>query len=76
MLTGADTPEAAAEELGRLDRDRRHHASTPQRASRSPAASAVEVPDFEPGPVVDTTGDRDLLCAAFAWADLRGAQPR
>ena len=35
----------------------------------------VEVPDFAPGPVVDTTGDRDLLCAAFAWADLRGAQP-
>ena len=25
--------------------------------------------------MVDTTGDRDLLCAAFAWADLRGAQP-
>jgi ribokinase len=36
----------------------------------------VEVPDFSPGPVVDTTGDRDLLCAAFAWADLRGAQPQ
>ena len=36
----------------------------------------VEVPDFAPGPIVDPTGDRDLLCAAFAWADLRGAQPR
>jgi ribokinase len=36
----------------------------------------VDVPDFAPGPVVDTTGDRDLLCAAFAWADLRGAQPQ
>jgi sugar/nucleoside kinase (ribokinase family) len=40
------------------------------------AGQAVEVPDFAPGPVVDTTGDRDLLCAAFAWADLRGAQPQ
>jgi ribokinase len=33
----------------------------------------VEVPDFDAGPVVDTTGDRDLLCAAYAWADMRGA---
>jgi hypothetical protein len=24
---------------------------------------------------VDSTGSRDLLCAAFAWADLRGALP-
>jgi sugar/nucleoside kinase (ribokinase family) len=35
----------------------------------------VEAPDFETGPAVDTTGDRDLICAAFAWADLGGADP-
>jgi len=33
----------------------------------------VEVPEFEARPVVDPTGDRDLMCAAYAWADLRGA---
>jgi ribokinase len=33
----------------------------------------VELPELDLGPVVDPTGDRDLLCAAFAWAELRGA---
>lgn len=36
----------------------------------------IDVPSFAVGPAVDTTGDRDLLCAAFAWADLRGADAR
>jgi sugar/nucleoside kinase (ribokinase family) len=33
----------------------------------------AELPELADGPVVDPTGDRDLLCAAFAWAELRGA---
>ena len=33
----------------------------------------VELPELDCGPVIDATGDRDLLCAAFAWAELRGA---
>ena len=36
----------------------------------------TETPSYASGPAVDTTGDRDLLCAAFAWADLRGADAR
>jgi len=36
----------------------------------------LETPPFETGRAVDTTGDRDLLCAAYAWADVRGADPR
>jgi ribokinase len=33
----------------------------------------IEVPEFEAGAIIDPTGDRDLLCAAYAWARLRGA---
>ena len=35
----------------------------------------IEVPQFDTGRPVDITGARDLLCAAYAWADLRGAAP-
>ncbi len=35
----------------------------------------LEITNFQTGPAVDTTGDRDLLCAAYAWADLGGADP-
>jgi sugar/nucleoside kinase (ribokinase family) len=73
VLTGSASAEAAAERLAdwvetvviTLDA---------HRVVAIAAGQVVEVPDFDPGPIVDTTGDRDLLCAAFAWADLRGAQ--
>jgi len=34
----------------------------------------IQTPDFDTGPVVDTTGDCDLRCAAYAWAHLRAAE--
>jgi ribokinase len=75
VLTGTDSAEAAAGALADwietvvVTVDSR-------RVVAFAEGRQVEVPDFSPGPVVDTTGDRDLLCAAFAWADLRGAQPQ
>jgi sugar/nucleoside kinase (ribokinase family) len=75
VLTGTDTAQGAAEALADwietvvITVDARRVVATV-------GGSPVEVPDFSLGPVVDTTGDRDLLCAAFAWADLRGARPQ
>jgi sugar/nucleoside kinase (ribokinase family) len=36
----------------------------------------IDTPSYDTGPAVDTTGDRDLQCAAYIWADLCGAEPR
>ena len=71
-LTGADGADAAAEQLAE---------TIPMvvltLGARGLLAIAgghrVEVPDFDARPVVDPTGDRDLMCAAYAWADMRGA---
>jgi ribokinase len=71
-LTGAGTPEEAAEQLGALV-----HAVVVTRGARGAVAliggERAPVPDFDIGPAVDITGGRDLMCAAYAWADLRGA---
>ncbi|MEO8686804.1 MAG: PfkB family carbohydrate kinase [Solirubrobacteraceae bacterium] len=72
VLTNTDTPEAAAERLG----DWVATVVITLGAERAIAVTGgrhVAIPDFDTGAVVDTTGDRDLLCAAYAWADLRGA---
>ena len=72
VLTNTESPEAAAEQLG----DWVQSVVITLGAERAIAVTGghrVEIPDFDTGAVVDTTGDRDLLCAAYAWADLRGA---
>ena len=75
VLTGADSPQAAAEALASWI-ETVVIAVDAHSVVAMAGGDAVDVPDFDPGPVVDTTGDRDLLCAAYAWADLRGAEPQ
>jgi ribokinase len=72
VLTGTATVEDAAHRLAEV-------APTIMLTLDAPHVLAfvdgrrVELPELDLGPVVDPTGDRDLLCAAFAWAELRGA---
>jgi ribokinase len=72
VLTGADRLEDAAGQLAQsvetvVVMNGAHGTLTMLGGRRA------EAPDFDTGQAVDTTGDRDLICAAFAWADLRGA---
>jgi sugar/nucleoside kinase (ribokinase family) len=70
-LTGEDSPETAARKLG----ERVEIAVVtvgPDGALAAVDGDLVWAPGFEMR-AVDTTGAGDLLCAAFIWADLGGA---
>jgi sugar/nucleoside kinase (ribokinase family) len=72
VLTGANRLEEAAAQLSRsVETVVVMHGAHDTLAMLG--GRRVEAPDFETGPAVDTTGDRDLLAAAYAWADLGGA---
>ena len=71
MITGEDTPEAAAERLG-ADVEIVVVTLGPEGAMALVDGEIVRAPGFEMK-AVDTTGAGDLLCAAFVWADLAGA---
>jgi len=71
VLTGADSAEEAAEQLGEVVDTVVVVFGAEGRILARHAGAWVDVPDFDAGPIVDPTGDRDLLCAAFAWADLQ-----
>jgi ribokinase len=70
-LTGASAPDEAARRLGE-----RVESVVVALGGRSALAviegRLLETGGLSDGPVVDTTGARDLLAAAWAWADLTG----
>jgi sugar/nucleoside kinase (ribokinase family) len=71
LITGAATPEAAAEQLG-ADAEIVVVTLGADGAMAFTDGELVRAPGFEMK-AVDTTGAGDLLCAAFVWADLAGA---
>jgi sugar/nucleoside kinase (ribokinase family) len=71
MVTGAATAEDAAVHLGALA-EIAVVTLGPDGAMAFTDGELLHAPGHEL-PVVDTTGAGDLLCAAFVWADLAGA---
>lgn len=71
MITGCETAEEAAERLG-ADAEIAVVTLGPEGAMAYSRGELVRAPGF-PMKAVDTTGAGDLLCAAFVWADLQGA---
>ena len=71
LITGEQTPEKAAEVLA-AQVEIVVVTLGPEGAMARSDDRVVHAPGFEMK-VVDTTGAGDLLCAAFVWADLQGA---
>jgi len=72
MVTGEATPEAAAERLGAEVEVVIVTLGAEGAMALVDGETLVRAPGFEMD-AVDTTGAGDLLCAAFVWADLAGA---
>lgn len=71
LITGASTPEDAAAQLG-AEVETVVVTLGPDGAMALSGGELIHAPGFAMD-AVDTTGAGDLLCAAFVWADLAGA---